>query len=157
VFLLDTNHSSKLLDGHPDLIRRLQFLKDAYVCTCVIVQGELRFMAERSEQREINIVRLRTFFRDIDVHPVSAEVADVYGEIKNALLTRFGPRNRNLRRGAKLEQLGFTDNDLWIAAIAVSNNLTVVSQDSDFARIAEANPALQWESWLGATQGAEPD
>jgi tRNA(fMet)-specific endonuclease VapC len=53
VYLLDTNHSSKLLDGHPDLIRRLEYLENAYVCTCVIVQGELRFMAERSARREM--------------------------------------------------------------------------------------------------------
>jgi len=148
VYLLDTNHSSKLLDGRPDLIRRLASLEDAYISTCVIVQGELRFMVERSERRESNLGRLQTFLRDIEVHAVSPEVADIYGELKNALYARFGPRSRLLRRGTKLDQLGFTDNDLWIAAIAVHNNLTVVSQDSDFARIAEAYPALQWENWL---------
>ena len=148
MYLLDTNHSSRLLDGHPDLIRRLEYLEDAYICTCVTVPGELQFMAERSERREANFVRLQTFFRDIEVHPVSPEVAVIYGEIKSALLTRFAPRSRLVRRGAKLEQLGFTDNDLWIAAIAVCHDLTVLSQDSDFARIAEAYPSLQWENWL---------
>jgi tRNA(fMet)-specific endonuclease VapC len=148
VYLLDTNHSSKLLDGHPDLIRRLRSLEDAYISTCVIVQGELRFMTERSEHREFNLARLRTFFRDIEVHGVDPEVADIYGTIKNALFAHFGPRSRLLRRGSKLDHLGFTDNDLWIAAIAVCNDLIVVSEDSDFARIGEAYPALHYENWL---------
>jgi tRNA(fMet)-specific endonuclease VapC len=129
-------------------------LEDAYVCTCVIVQCELQFMAERSERRETNLVRLKTFFRDIEVLPVRPEVAVTYGEIKSALLKRLNPRNRLGRRGAKLEQLGFTDNDLWIAAIAVCNDLTVLSQDSDFARIAGAYPALRWENWLGESDGS---
>ncbi len=53
-----------------------------------------------------------------------------------------------LRRRTKLQDPGFTENDLWIAAIGVRNGLRVVSQDSDFPRMAEAYPGLEWENWL---------
>ena len=82
-------HSSKLIDGHPDIVRRLESLGSAYVSTCVIVRGELRFMVDRSEWREANRAKLRNLLRDMDVHNVDQEAADVYGEIKAAIFGRF--------------------------------------------------------------------
>lgn len=43
--------------------------------------------------------------------------------------------------------VGVSENDLWIAAIAKSRNLVIVSIDSDFARIQDIAD-LQVESWL---------
>ena len=65
--------------------------------------------------------------------PLSEAVADRYATLK---------------RSSQATGFSIEDNDLWIAAIAVHNNLTGVSQDSDFARIAEAYPPLKSENWL---------
>ena len=44
-------------------------------------------------------------------------------------------------------RLGFTDNDLWIAASAVERQAILVSEDPDFRRMA-ALESLNVESWL---------
>jgi tRNA(fMet)-specific endonuclease VapC len=49
--------------------------------------------------------------------------------------------------------LGVGENDLWIASIAIQNNLTIVSADGDFKRIREVwNFAL--ESWYKSVSNA---
>ena len=44
--------------------------------------------------------------------------------------------------------LGFDENDLWIAAVALQNDLIVVSSDSDFQRIKQVENKLTIESWV---------
>jgi tRNA(fMet)-specific endonuclease VapC len=62
-------------------------------------------------------------------------------------MARFGPNERAKQRQFDLRNLGFSDNDVWIAATAIRFNLIVITSDSDFARIAEVT-ALRHESWL---------
>ena len=57
MYLLDTNHCSHLLNSHPKVVQKLEELGDTLVATCVIVRGELIFMAFRSEQKAIKIAR----------------------------------------------------------------------------------------------------
>jgi tRNA(fMet)-specific endonuclease VapC len=60
---------------------------------------------------------------------------------------QFGPKERAKRRRTKIQDLGFGDNDLWIAATAIHHNLTLISTDSDFTRIKQVCD-LNIESWL---------
>ncbi|WP_373270749.1 PIN domain-containing protein [Nostoc sp. T09] len=46
-----------------------------------------------------------------------------------------------------MTDLGFDENDLWIAAVALQYSLIVVSADSDFQRIQQVRK-LSVESWL---------
>jgi len=147
MYLLDTNHCSKLIDGNPEIVKRLTELGDAPVSICSIVCGELMFMAFKSERKDENLAQIRAFLDDIDIYPVDEKAAHVYGELKAAIISHFGPRNREKRRSAKIEDLGFTDNDLWIAAVAKSQDLTIVSMDGDFIRLKEVDD-LSVESWL---------
>lgn len=147
MYLLDTNHCSLLLDGHSGVAERLRRLDGAQVATCVIVQGELLYMVHHSTRETPNRSALDVFLRTVQILSIDDETADHYGRIKAALFRRFGPREKAKLRRTSLGQLGFTDNDLWIAAIAQRNGLIVVSSDGDFARIAEATP-LAHESWL---------
>ena len=147
MYLLDTNHCSRIIQGDPVLLRRLQELGKVPVATSAIVCGELTFMAQNSQQRAANIIRIQVFLRGIEIYPVDRETADIYGQFKAEIITRFGPRERSRRRTTKLEELGMSENDLWIASTALRHGLTVVSADSDFQRMQEVK-AFPLESWL---------
>ncbi len=151
MYLLDTNHCSHLIDGHPAIVACLVSAGDVEVATCVIVRGELRLMVERSERRDENDRKVKAFLRDITVHPIDDAVADVYGLLKARLLKHFGPRDRAARRKSTIERLGFKENDLWIAAVALKHGLVVVTADGDFSRMREAAPELPVETWLPRT------
>jgi tRNA(fMet)-specific endonuclease VapC len=148
MYLLDTNHCSCIIQGHPVLLGHLQELGDTPIATCVIVRGELVFMAEKSQQKAANLPLVQAFLQNIRVYPVDDAAAATYGELKGVLLKHFGPREQNKRRKTRIEQLGISENDLWIAAIAIRHGLTLVSADSDFTRMQQAKyfPVENWWS-----------
>jgi tRNA(fMet)-specific endonuclease VapC len=146
-YLLDTNHCSFLLKGHPGLIRKMEELGDVPTVTCVIVQGELVFMAHRSDHPSANEARVHQFLRGIEVLPLDADTADSYGRLKAAVIERFGPKEKARRRRTPLAQLGFQENDLWIAAIAQRHGLKLVTADRDFARLSRLGD-IAVENWL---------
>ena len=103
-------------------------------------------MAVRSQRKEENEQKVASFLNDIQVLPVDSKAAEEYGNIKNAVLTKYGPQVKSRRGKTTLKEIGLTDNDLWIAAIAKRHNLIVVSGDSDFSRIKEA-VTISLENW----------
>jgi tRNA(fMet)-specific endonuclease VapC len=121
-------------------------LGDALISTCVIARGELIFMAQRSERKSENIIMVQAFLSGMVVYSLDGGTADIYGDLKASILEQFGPKERSERRRTKIEALGVSDNDLWIAAVALQHSLTIVSADSDFKRISAARE-LQLETW----------
>lgn len=147
MYLLDTNHCSRLLQGHPSIINKLKKLEETPIATCVIVRGELIFMAQKSERKAENLHQIHQFLDDILVYPIDDETADIYGTLKAAILERFGPKEKAQRRKTETTKLGFSENDLWIAAIAKRYGLTVVSADSDFERLKEVEELFVEQWW----------
>jgi len=149
VYLLDTNHCSSIIQGDAAVIRRAADVV-AQMATCVIVQGELLFMAYNSEKMDTNLARVQIFLEDIRIYFIDQETADIYGQFKAEIIEHFGPKEKSKRRRTRIENLGIGENDLWIAAIALRNRLTIVSADSDFQRMAEVRE-LALESWLSVS------
>ncbi len=147
MYLLDTNHCTFLIEGVPTVINRLQEVGNALTATSVIVAGELLFMAQNSQQRTANLLKIRAFLQRIDVYPIDLAIAEIYGEFKTELIRQFGPREKSRRRTTKLGEIGISENDLWIAATALRHSLTVVSTDSDFERMRQVRE-FNLESWV---------
>ena len=147
MYLLDTNHCSRLIDNNPSISQRLVELGDAFVSTCVIVEGELAFMVGRSTRKTENEKKVGEFLKDIEVFPVDRQVANLYGNIKTKLIEHYAPHNPATRKKVELSKLGFYDNDLWIAAIALHKGFTVVSDDRGFLRMSPAI-GLSVENWV---------
>lgn len=146
MYLLDTNHCSAIILGEPSVIRQVTEV-EMNVATCVIVQGELIYMMEKSAQKETNLARLAEFLEDIRIYRITENTATHYGQLKAELFNQFAPKEKSKRRKTKITDLGFGENDLWIAAVALQHNLTIVSGDSDFERMQQVR-TLSLESWL---------
>jgi tRNA(fMet)-specific endonuclease VapC len=147
MYLLDTNHCSQIIAGDRQVIQAVLSRRSAGVAISVIVQGELRFMAENSARRTENLDRIQDFLERFDWYPVSAEISNTYASLKASLLKTFGPKDQAQRRKTRIQTIGFDDNDLWIAATAIQHQLILVSADSDFDRIQQVS-TLQVESWM---------
>ncbi len=129
-YLLDTNVCIRLLNNtSPAVASRLakQQAEDIYLCT--VVQMELYYGAYRSAKTEENVALLERFFGQFRILPFAPQAAQLAGEIRSqlaALGTPIGPY------------------DLQIAAIALANDMTLVTHNTaEFGRVT----GLKIEDW----------
>ena len=137
-----------LIDNNSIISRKLEDLGATPVATCAIVRGELRYMVEHSTRKLENEEKVNEFLSGIEIFPVDDSAADLYGEIKQRIISKYGPKRTKTARKVELKDIGFSDNDLWIAAVAVDKGFTVVSSDRGFSRIKAAFTDLRYETWL---------
>lgn len=145
--LLDTNHCSRIIAGDAALLQVLrQHLGDG-VATSAIVRGEMLYMVYKSDRVVENLRTVNAFLQTIAIYPVNREVSDVYGKLKGDLIKQLGPKDKAQRRNFTTQNLGFGENDLWIAATVIHYGLTLLSTDSDFTRIQQIQP-FALDSWI---------
>ena len=151
MYLLDTNHCSALIFGDPLIIARVNIVGEANLAISVITEGELLYMAENSQQIEENLIVVEEFLEDIAIYDVDDGVSHIYAKLKAQIMVEFAPKDKNKRRKTKITDLGVSENDLWIAATAIDNNLIMVSADRDFQRIQQVwnFPLENWSNLLG--------
>jgi len=133
-YLLDTNVCVVLLrNSHSGVSTRLSAEPPGSIALCAIVRAELLYGAERSAQTARNVAEVNQFVAPFPSLPFDDHCAAEYGALR-AELERQG-----LRIGA---------NDLFIAAIALANQLTLVTHNvAEFSRV----PSLNIEDWEAAT------
>ena len=119
-FLLDTNIVSALLKGEAIIADNLDKAETAYIP--IIVVGELYYGASFSSQVEKNTADLKKVTNRYQLLSLDEETTAVYGTIKAALRKKGKP---------------IPENDIWIAAIAVQNDLPLVTRDNHFKEIEE--------------------
>jgi tRNA(fMet)-specific endonuclease VapC len=128
--LLDTSAVSDLMRDDPKVKARMASHCDA-VLTSVVVAGEIRYGLSRlpSGKKRRGLQACAQHVQALlAIEPVTQPIADAYGLLKATL------ESRGLAPG---------DNDVWIAATALTLGYLVVTRDQIFSRV----PGLQVEDW----------
>ena len=128
--LLDTNAVSDLMRDHPQVRSRMAIHADSIITSAVVV-GEIDFGVSRLQtgKRKTDLeTRAQRILSSIRIEDVNERVAATYGSLKSSL---------------EAQGLNLEDNDLWIAATALTHGALVVTHDHIFVRI----PGLQVEDW----------
>jgi tRNA(fMet)-specific endonuclease VapC len=130
LYLFDTNTVSAVMADHAKVKARLS-LQPAKIVTCAIVRGEIRYGLERLPvgKRRTNLEnKATTVFATLPIEPIARAEADIYGGLRSSL-----------------EQQGYnlSDNDLWVAAAALSLGAVLVSNDQAYSHV----PGLSVEDW----------
>jgi tRNA(fMet)-specific endonuclease VapC len=122
MYLLDTNHCSLIFLKNQTVIDYIQEVGETNIATTIITVGELTYMAENSSYKEENLTRIEQFLADIRIYYVDDVTAKIYGQIKAGLINKFGPKQKTKRQITKITELGFDENDVWIAAITFESS-----------------------------------
>src|SRR5712691_12598 len=128
--LLDTNAVSDLMRDHPPIKARIATHPDP-IATSVVVVGEIRYGLERlptGKKRTDLEARAQNILAALRIEPVTEPIANTYGRLKASL---------------ESQGLNLDDNNLWIAATAITYGNLLVTRDQIFAQI----PSLQVEDW----------
>ena len=122
MYLLVTNHCSLIFLKNQPVLDYIQEVGETDIATTIITVGELTYMAENSSYKEENLTRIEQFIADIQVYYVDDLTAKIYGQIKAGLINKFGPKQKTKRQITKITELGFDENDVWIAAITFESS-----------------------------------
>ncbi len=127
--LLDTNTCIGYLKGHVAIWQKFSPLPRAKVMLCDIVKLELYYGAYKSASQEKNLAVLKKFFREFESLPFN-ELAVI--------------KCAQLRAHLAIKGTPIGPYDLQIAAIALVNNLVLVTHNTrEFSRVA----GLRMEDW----------
>jgi len=132
-YLLDTNICIYIQRDRPEgVLRRFQALRAGEAALSVITFGELLYGAASSKQSEVAVERLKQLTSLLPILPIPMAAAEWFGAIR-ADLERSG------------QMIG--NNDLWIAAHAKAESLTLVTNNErEFRRVR----GLKVQNWAVA-------
>lgn len=125
-FLLDTNIVIALFADEEIIKDNLAQASEVFIPSIVI--GELYYGARRSRRIEANLARVDELVAGNSILMCDAETARQYGAVKNRL---------------KLKGRPLPENDVWISALALQHNLTLVTRDAHFQEVEN----LQTVNW----------
>lgn len=116
--LLDTNIVIAVLNGDETIPPRLDAAEIVGISVTVI--GELLYGAKKSRHVQDNINKIKRFMHRCSIFSVNEDTAEFYSTIKAELTKKGNP---------------IPENDIWIAATARQNNLTLVTGDGHFDKV----------------------
>lgn len=129
-YLLDTNACIRYLNGQSESLRQqITTKKPQEIVLCSVVKAELFYGARKSSNPQKSLAIQQQFVNHFASLPFDDKAAEEYSEIR-----------------ADLEKSGtpIGPNDLLIAAIAVANDITLVTHNTrEFSRV----KGLEIEDW----------
>jgi len=158
-YLIDTSTISVLLDSRNNAyaatVAAIKAIpSDCTQWLCPITLGEITFGVEYFDlQRGSEASELRSMLAKALSYPLqkmSRHTGRFYGELKGKLADKaYDLKGKKVRKIEEwidvidMKPFGISENDLWIAAIALEHELTLVSNDGDFTRLHECWPSLE--------------
>jgi tRNA(fMet)-specific endonuclease VapC len=129
-YMLDTNICIYICHRKmPDVVTTFQKLDHGDAGISVITHAEMLWGAEKSNAPQAARNVINEFIDYIPVLPIHEDVSPCYAELRTYLQRKGTP---------------IGSNDLWIAAHALAENLTLVTNNErEFKRI----PKLKIENW----------
>ncbi len=129
-YLLDTNACIRYITGRSVPLRdKLVATSAAEIAVCSIVKAEMFYGSMKSQNPQKSLKEQNEFLEQFQSLPFDDEAALIFGEIRADLAKKGTPIG------------GY---DLQIAAIALANNLTLVTHNTrEFSRIGN----LKIEDW----------
>ena len=124
-YLLDTNIVIALFAEDHSVQKHMAKAGEIFIPATVI--GELFFGAFKSGRPKVNTARIENFAVYNTVLACDIGTSRKYGHIKNLLHKKGHP---------------IPENDIWIAALAIEHDLTLISRDEHFKEIAELKRAV---------------
>jgi tRNA(fMet)-specific endonuclease VapC len=117
-FLFDTNIVIALFDSDKEILKNLK--KANHILLPSIVVGELFYGAYNSNLQEKNLKKIIDFCTEVQILSCDYLTATLYGSIKK-----------------ELKEIGkpIPENDIWISAISIQNNIPLVSRDKHLTYI----------------------
>lgn len=130
-YMLDTNICIYIAKKRPlEVYQHLSELSEGEIGMSFITYGELRFGAEKSQHQDIALEKLKQLITYIPVVLPTTEIAEKYATIRFFLEKNGQP---------------IGNNDLWIAAHALSlNTILVTNNTKEFIKV----PDLLVENWV---------
>ena len=116
--LLDTNILIALFADEAVVKENLAKADEVFVSSIAI--GELCFGARKSGRPAENLARIDEFAANSVVLGCDTDTARGYAQVKNALRLKGRP---------------LPENDVWIAAIALQHDLTLITRDAHFDEV----------------------
>jgi tRNA(fMet)-specific endonuclease VapC len=129
-YLLDTDMFSYFVNGAQSVRQSVLKIGLAEVKISVVTQAEIWFGMQMRAVGSNKQARIHELMEAFEVLPLDSQVAAAYAQAR-ATLQKVG------------KPIG--PNDLWIAAHALSKNMTLVTNNSrEFKRV----PGLRLENWV---------
>jgi len=131
VYMLDTNICIYIQRRKPpQVLQRFKAMRYGDAVISLITWGELLYGAAKSQNPQKVREALTEFVSLVPVMPMAPDTGVVYGELRTALERQGQP---------------IGNNDLWIAAHALSAGLILITNNMrEFARV----PGLRVENWV---------
>lgn len=124
-YLLDANVIIDLFKKKVEVVKKVRQAVEIYLPVNAV--GELFYGGYKSE-RQVHIDEVEELLGKIPTLNCDRDTARIYGQTKNQLRLKGRP---------------IPENDIWIAALAIQYDLTVVTNDHHFGFV----DGLKTESW----------
>lgn len=129
-YLLDSNACIVFLNKRSDpLKQRLELCRPEQIVLCSVVKAELLYGAMKSQHPKVSLFKVENFCAHFQSLPFDDKAAVAYGKIRSELSAVGKPIGAN---------------DFMIAAIALANEVTLISHNTrEFSRVS----GLLLEDW----------